>query len=232
MTSVAIMQPTYLPWIGYFAMIDRVDSFIVLDSVQFARRSWQQRNRIKLNGREHLLTVPVLSKGRRDQLILDVEIDRSRDFPRQHVATIRRAYAKAPFFAEHVDSLFRILDVNHRYLADLNAALISWLAMAFGITTPIARSSTFAAVGKRANLLTELCLEAGAGVYVSAPGSAGYIDESSSFAERGISVAYHRYDHPTYPQGGSPFLPFMGAIDLLFHAGPDGLAILRSGIAA
>lgn len=230
MTSAAIMQPTYFPWMGYLAMIDRVDCFVLLDSVQFARRSWQQRNRIKLDGREHLLTVPVLSKGRRDQLICEVEIDSSHDFALSHVATLRQAYAKAPHFAAYAEPLFAILHGGHRLLVDLNAALIAWLVETVGIATPIVRSSRMQAQGKRSELLAGLCAELGADVYVSAPASEDYIRTSSDFAERGIAVAYHRYDHPVYPQAGGAFIPYMGAIDLLFNAGPDSLAILRSGV--
>jgi hypothetical protein len=230
MTMVAIMQPTYLPWIGYFAMIDRVDKFIFLDSVQFARRSWQQRNRIKLDGREFMLTVPVLAKGRRDQTITDVEIDPAAAFAHQHVATIRQAYAKAPFFAEYADDLVAIFTCGHGSLSELNIALISWLMSVFGISTPVARSSWFKAQGHKADLLANICREIGADTYLSAPASAQYIEDSNAFAELDIAVLFHTYDHPVYAQGREPFLPYMSAIDLLFHAGPQSLSILRSGV--
>src|SRR3990167_8474438 len=86
--TIAIMQPTYLPWMGYFDLMDQCDVFVLLDSVQFERRSWQQRNRIKTPQGELWLTVPVLSKGRREQKICQVEIDRSRDFQQKHIRTI------------------------------------------------------------------------------------------------------------------------------------------------
>ena len=89
------MQPTYLPWIGYFDLIDRVDCFVFLDSVQFDRRSWQQRNRVLTTQGPRWVTVPVKSKGRRDQRICDVEIDQSSEFGRKHLETLRHAYHRA-----------------------------------------------------------------------------------------------------------------------------------------
>ena len=94
--EVAIMQPTYLPWIGYLAMIDRVDQFIYLDSVQFARRSWQQRNRIKTANGELMLTIPVSSKGRRDQLISETSVLWTSGFAPKHVRAIEAFPAAIP----------------------------------------------------------------------------------------------------------------------------------------
>ena len=95
MTTVAIMQPTYLPWLGYFALMDRVDTFVYLDSVQFARRSWQQRNRIRSADGEVMLTIPVAKKGLRDQKIAEVEILYSSEFPRRHVDILSANYRRA-----------------------------------------------------------------------------------------------------------------------------------------
>ena len=106
---VAIMQPTYLPWCGYFALMDRVDEFVLLDTVPFNKRSWQQRNRIKTGRGEIWLTVPVLSKGLRGQIISEVKIDTSRDALSAHRTSIEHAYGKAPFFSDYADTLFKIL---------------------------------------------------------------------------------------------------------------------------
>lgn len=229
MTSVAIMQPTYLPWIGYFALIDRVDHFIFLDSVQFARRSWQQRNRIKSHQGEQMLTVPVLKRGRRDETIREVEIDPSARFALKHSRAIELAYRRAPFFTQYAPNLLSILNRPHRLLVDMNLDLIGWLMQAFHIETPCRRSSELQADGRRESLLVALCREVGADVYVSPPGAHDYIDQSTVFDDAGIAVHWHDYRHPTYPQLNGAFLPYMAAIDLLFNAGADSLAILRSG---
>ena len=98
--KVAIMQSTYLPWVGYFALMKSVDVFIILDSVQFSKRSWQQRNQIKTESGAKWLTVPVISKGKKDQLIADVKIDYSSKFPESHINMIEQNYRKSPFFGD------------------------------------------------------------------------------------------------------------------------------------
>jgi hypothetical protein len=229
--EVAIMQPTYLPWIGYFAMIDRVDQFIYLDSVQFARRSWQQRNRIKSANGELMLTVPVSSKGRRDQLISETSILWASGFAPKHVRAIESAYRQAPFFEAYFGDLKAALLKEQPSLADYTIALIEFLCGAFNIVTLRRRSSDLAAEGHKASLLAALCKKVGATSYLSAPGSQEYIEESDAFERAGISVRYHRYDHPVYPQGKGGFVSYMAAIDLLFHCGGDeGLRVLRQGV--
>ena len=231
MTTVAIMQPTYLPWIGYFDMIDRADRFVFLDSVQFSRRSWQQRNRIKTANGVQMLTVPVLKKGARDQTIAEAQVNTATRFAEKHRRTIERALGKAPYFKDYAGPLFAILESGHERVAELNIDLIHWLSDAFGIAGDFARSSEIAVAGSKADLLAALCSALDGDVYLSAPGSANYIEESGAFNTAGISVTYHRYDHPSYPQLHGLFEPFMSAIDLLFNCGPDSLGRIRSGYA-
>jgi len=230
MTSAAIMQPTYLPWIGYFALIDRVDQFVFLDSVQFERRSWQQRNRIKTATGVQLLTVPVLKKGRREEAIRSVEISPGSGFVKKHVRAIESAYGRARYFEAYAPALFALFEREQKLLADLNIAIILWLARAFGITTPSRRSSSMAAEGKRDALLVAISQELGADQYVSPPGAHAYLDGNIAFPAAGIALTWHDYRHPDYPQLHGPFLPYMAAIDLLFNAGPDSLATIRRGL--
>jgi hypothetical protein len=229
MTTIAIMQPTYLPWIGYFGMIDQADRFVFLDSVQFARRSWQQRNRIKTANGVQMLTVPVLKKGAREQTIAEVQIDAGARFAEKHRRAIEHALGKAPHFKDYAEGLFAVLEGGHEKLADLNIALIRWLCEAFGIAADFARSSEIAAEGAKADLLAALCTALGGEVYLSAPGSADYIEESDAFETAGVTVAYHHYDHPAYAQLHGAFEPYMSAIDLLFNLGPESLDCIRSG---
>mgnify|MGYP003315469201 CR=1 FL=1 len=97
MSRIAIMQPTYLPWIGYFGLMEYVDMFVFLDSVQFEKRSWQQRNKIKTNEGERYLTIPVQSKGKRDQLINEVKVLKCSNFEKQHKRLIKQYYSKSLF---------------------------------------------------------------------------------------------------------------------------------------
>lgn len=223
------MQPTYLPWIGYFGMIDRADVFVFLDTVQFARRSWQQRNRIKTANGAQMLTVPVHKKGARDQKIAEVQIDSESHFAEKHIRAIEHALSKAPFFEDYAAGLFGILQAGHPKLADLNIALITWLAETLGISCRVLRSSQIEAGGTKADLLASICAALDGEVYISAPGSSDYIENSDAFDNHGIRVAYHRYEHPTYPQLYGDFEPYMSAIDLLFNLGPQSLERIRSG---
>lgn len=226
---VAIMQPTYLPWLGYFGLMKSVDLFILLDSVQFARRSWQQRNQIKTADGPIWLTVPVLSKGKRDQLITEVEIDRSRDFPQSHLTALEVNYKKSPYFDAHAMQLRTLLGADNRYLADLTIGMIMWFRDVLGITTPIRRSSEFESVGAKAELLASLCDQAGATEYVSPPGSKDYLDESDAFSRRGMPVKYFNFTHPEYSQRFEGFLPYMSVVDLLFNCGPESLSLIEKG---
>lgn len=228
--TVAIMQPTYLPWIGYFDLMDQSDAFVFLDSVQFAKRSWQQRNRIKSPNGELMLTVPVLSKGRRDQTIAEVELDPTSGFASQHLNSIRACYAKAPNFGSLWPRLSAVLTPDARKLADVNLGLIGVFREALGLKTPLIRSSTLKAGGHKVDLLVAICEEVGANRYLSPLGSKEYIDENNIFASRGIELVYHHYQHPVYPQLHGDFVPFMSVLDLLMNVdGPRALEIIRSG---
>ena len=122
--KVAIMQPTYLPWAGYFAMMDRVDQFVLLDDVQFEKRSWQQRNRIKTANSLVWLTVPVLTKGKREQLIKDALIEKSAGFQEKHIKSMTLNYKKSLCFDHYSNDLFDILNKDHDKLSELTIELI------------------------------------------------------------------------------------------------------------
>lgn len=226
---VAIMQPTYLPWLGYFGLMKSVDLFIVLDSVQFAKRSWQQRNQIKTANGPLWLSVPVLSKGKREQLISEVEIDYSRDFPRGHQKTLEMNYKKSAYFDTLSPQLFAILGADNKYLAGLTISSILWIRDVLGITTPVRLASEFKVNGAKADLLASLCEQAGATEYISPPGSKDYLDESNAFVRHNIPLHYFHFTHPEYPQRFGEFLPNMSVIDLLFNCGPDSISLIDKG---
>lgn len=230
MTTVAIMQPTYLPWLGYFALMDRVDIFVFLDSVQFERRSWQQRNRIKGPHGEQTLTVPVFTKGLREQRINEVRIDPSAGFPEKHVRAIQHAYASAPHFESHGPGLAEILRRHHNHLADLTIELIQWLAGKLGIITQSMRSSSLKATGRKADLLADICRMLGAEQYVSPPGARPYLEDSDAFDRLEIPIIYNDFCHPAYPQGHGVFQSHLSVVDLLFNVGVDSRAVINEGL--
>ena len=227
--TVVIMQPTYLPWSGYFDLMDQADVFVLLDTVQFDKRSWQQRNRVKTADGELMLTVPVRSKGRFDQRIADVEIDRDRRFAETHARSVRMAYARAPYAGALLGSWEAVLHGGHTRLADLNADLITWLRDALGLATPIVRSSSLDVSGKRVGLLVDICRVLGADAYLSPAGSRGYIEDNDLFALNGIRLRYQAYDPPRYRQLHGAFIPSLSVLDLMLNEGPDSLAVIRSG---
>lgn len=227
MTRVAIMQPTYLPWSGYFGLMQSVDVFVLLDSVQFSRRSWQQRNQIKTPNGAQWLSVPVQSKGKRDQLISEVEVDKSSGFAATHRRSIEMSYAKTPHFKQYVDTLVPLLDNSSPLLADLTISLILQLKAQLGITTRVLRSSELDGSGTKAHLLASLCKQIGATAYVSPPGSKEYMDESDAFKEIGVPVHYYEFKHPEYPQPFGEFLPYMSIIDMLFNCGERSPVLIR-----
>jgi len=229
MTRVAIMQPTYLPWCGYFGLMQYVDIFIFLDSVQFAKRSWQQRNQIKTPQGAQWLTVPVASKGKRGQLISETQLDYSTNFVITHRKTIESNYAKAPWFKDFEPLLWSRLE-GQQLLGDLNIGIIEQCRNLLGINTSVLRSSLMQGGGAKADLLASLCKEVGATEYISVPGSKNYLDESSAFEDIGVPVRYFNYRHPEYPQLFGNFLSHMSVIDMLFNCGEQSSDLIRSGI--
>jgi len=229
--KIAIAQPTYLPWLGYFDLLDQVDKFVLLDTVQFEKQSWQQRNRIKTPAGLLWLTVPVVFRGRLTQRIVDVEI-READFWRDHLRAVELNYRRAPSFAEYFPALSDLLPSASAglRLAELNIGLLRWLAEELGIRTPIVRSSELAAQGKRTDLLAEICNLSGATTYISPLGSADYLlKELTILTGRGVDVVFQHYEHPSYRQLFPPFQAHASTLDLLFNEGESALAIIRSG---
>jgi hypothetical protein len=229
--EIAIAQPTYLPWLGYFDLLDQVDKFVLLDTVQFEKQSWQQRNRIKTPTGLQWLTVPVVFRGRLGQRIVDVEI-READFWRDHLRAVELNYRRAPFFDKYYPTLNELLrsvssDVR---LAELNVALLRWLAEALGLKTPVVRSSELTVHGKRTQLLAEICTLLGATTYISPLGAADYLlHDLPILTSRGVNVVFQHYEHPAYRQLFPPFLAHASTLDLLFNEGENALAIIRSG---
>lgn len=229
--KIAIMQPTYLPWIGYFALMDAVDEFVLLDDVQFARRSWQQRNQIKGPAGAIMLTVPVLKKGKRDQLVSEAEINTELDEAKKHARSIELAYAKAPYWAKYGSGLLAAITGPHKLLADYNIALIERVRDDLGIKTSLVRSSTLPIDGKREDRLVSICEQRNAGVYISPTGSSDYLRESGAFERAGIKLLYNDYRHTaSYPQLHGEFVSHLSAIDLLLNCGEKSLEILRGGV--
>ncbi|WP_085909922.1 WbqC family protein [Kiloniella majae] len=230
MKSIAIMQPTFLPWLGYFALLDRVDEFVFLDDVQFDHRSWQQRNRIKTRNGEQMITLPVHRKGLQHQFISDVRIHYGDAKVLIKIwKTICLNYSKAPYFKSYGEELSEIFLGMPDRLLDLNCALIAWGAKTMQIGTPTLFSSQLAIQEKREDKLLGICQERQADIYISPPGSQSYLEGNTSFCSNGIKLIYHNFTHPIYKQCYGDFVPYMSFLDLIFNYGKGSLKIIRGG---
>ncbi|HBR15970.1 MAG TPA: hypothetical protein DD723_10620 [Candidatus Omnitrophica bacterium] len=227
--TAVIMQPTYLPWQGYFDLMDQSDVFVLLDSVQFDKRSWQQRNRVKTSRGECMLTVPVLTKGKSLQKICEVEIDATSKFCAEHLKAIELNYAKARYFRQYIDSLRGIYLKQPKYLCDLTVDMIFWIKNVLGIRAELLRSSSLGVEGTKADLLVEICRKTGADVYLSPARSRDYIGDGRLFTDHGIALLYHHYTPPVYTQLFGDFIPYLSVLDLIFNEGDRSLSVIRSG---
>jgi hypothetical protein len=224
------MQPTWLPWAGYLDLIDQVDCFVFLDTTQFQKQTWQQRNRIKVQNKLEWITVPALIKGRFGQLIKDVEIQLEK-FPRKQLKQISQSYSKTPFFEEYFPEFEEILlNSNTNSLCDINITIINWLCSKFKIETKTMRASEINVSGKRGELVVNILKHLGSSSYLSPMGSLEYLREDiNSFDEAKINVKFQNFIHPEYKQMYEPFISGASAIDLLFNKGEDSINVIRSG---
>jgi WbqC-like protein family len=228
--KIAISQPTYLPWSGFFDLIDQVDQFVLLDDAQFVKQSWHQRNRIKSPSGLQWLTVPVVIHGLLGQPICEATI-RDHQFWEKHTRAVEVNYGRAPHFDQYYPTLRQILQTgaSNGNLANLNIELIQWLAGELVISTPLVRSSTLKLDEKRSAKLVSICKFLGATDYIS-PRSAEYLlEDRELFQDGGVAVWFQNYKHPAYEQRFPPFAPYASLLDLLFNHGPVSGEIMRSG---
>lgn len=227
---VVITQPTYLPWLGYFHLMNEADTFIFLDNVQFEKRSWQQRNKIKGPQGAVWLTVPVYTKGRFSQKINEVEIA-NQDWQKQHLNTIKHFYCKAPFYKETVTSLMGIYTKPWSLLVDLNLAVIHLFARKLGISPKFYLASELQGRGKRVDLLIDLCKKVGATHYLTGEAARSYIEENNLFPQYGITLEYHNFSHPVYPQLYGDFISHLSIIDTVMNLGwSETRELLNKGV--
>lgn len=226
--TVAIVQSNYIPWKGYFDLIRGVDEFILFDAMQFTRRDWRNRNKIKSKDGLLWLTIPVSVKGKYFQKINETTVS-DRTWAAKHWASLRAAYGKAPYFAayaERIESLYRraaefdlLSGINHLYLTELCGLL--------GITTPITWDTDYPHYEGKTERLVGLCRAAGATAYVSGPAARDYI-EPELFERGGVELRWMDYSgYPEYCQLYPPFEHGVSVFDLLFNTGPEAARYLE-----
>lgn len=224
--KVAIMQPTYLPWMGYFGLINAVDVFVILDDVQFVHRSWQRRNRIKMAEKAIWLSVPVQKKF--GQNINEVKISNTTNWASTHITSIIHAYRKTKYFEDYIPYLNEIYEREWVYLAKFNTHIIKLFCDLLKITTLHIHASELNIEGTKTDRLINILNKIGGDEYVSPPGSRVYI-EDHKFIENDIELLWFEYNHPTYSQMSNVFISHLSIVDLLFNNGPDSLNYIIEG---
>jgi len=223
---VSIHQPAYLPWLGYFDRIAASDLFIFLDTVQFEKNSFTNRNRIKTLHGLQWLTVPVLIQGHTQKNLLDLEIDTTQDWKKKHLRSIEQNYRRAPFFAGRFDRLAASYLPDATHLAALCYRQLNFWLAELKIATRILRASELPVDGHKSDLILGLCGHVGATTYLSGPLGRSYLQEDR-FRAAGIELRYQDYVHPEYPQLYGAFVPALSIVDCWLNS--SNLAFSRRG---
>ena len=227
--NCVILQPSYIPWRGYFDQIDRADVFVFYDDVQYDKHGWRNRNQIKTDQGRQWLTIPVHSGGVVEKSIPInlVKIDWSKPWNEAHRKAFTFAYKRAPFFSKYATLLEAFYQRHDVYLADFTIALTVALARELGINhTRFLRSSEMGATGKKTDRLVQILVQLGATHYISGPSAKDYI-ENDKFSASGITLEYVDYNYPEYPQFHPPFDSNLSILDLLFMTGTDAMQFIR-----
>ncbi len=230
---LGVVQPSYIPWRGYFDIIRRSDLFVFYDDVQYDKNGWRNRNRIKTSQGSIWLTIPVLSGGAVSErrLIRDVRIEAGTRWSVKHWKSIQQAYSKAPYFEWVAQKLRPIYETEFEFLADVDVALTIACCELLGLTTVgrFRRSSEFQCEGVKLDRLISLIRQTGATHYISGPSAREYIS-AQRFDEAGVRLEYMEYQYGEYPQLYPPFDGAVSIIDLLCMQGEGAIHWLNSSI--
>lgn len=226
--KVAIVQSFYIPWKGYFDLMNMADEFILFDDMQYLRRFWNNRNRIKTPDGPIWLTIPVQVKGKFTQPVKETVINNNR-WPEKHWETIKRNYSRAPFFAVYHDTIESLyLGCQESHLSNINYRFIEAISEILGITTKLSWSMDYQCPPGKTERLVSICQQAEAGIYISGPSAKDYLEEDL-FDQAGIELQYMDYsDYAEYPQLHPPFIHEVSVIDLIFNTGPDAPKYMKS----
>jgi hypothetical protein len=223
--SVCIHQPDFAPYLGFFDRLLHTEHFILLDNVQFIRRGWQHRDRIKTRDGSGWLTLS-LQKGDYHQRISDVRLAPDERWRIENLALLRQCYAKAPCFDLIYPQVEAIYRAGHERLIDFNMALLDMALRLLSIDVQMSFASAYPVASSGSQRLLELVLAVQGDNYLTGPGSRDYLDEAL-FAQSGVSVSWQNFKHPTYSQLYGNFEPMLSCLDLFFNCGNDAALVLR-----
>jgi len=220
-------QPVYLPWLGLFHKIALADLFCYFDIVQYQRKDYNNRNKIKTSNGELWLSVPVESKGHLNKNVSDILIIQD-NWVQKHIRSIELNYKKTPFYKDYFPELQEILiDQSKSSLGLLNLKLLEYFMNCLGIKTPLVKASDYNFNGIGSELVLDMCIKLGANKYIFGAQGKNYAN-TNSFIKANIQVEFQNYTHPVYSQIGRDFVPYMSIIDLLFNEGEQSFEILMS----
>jgi WbqC-like protein len=221
--NVVILQPSYIPWRGYFDQIRRADLFVFYDDIQYDKHGWRNRNQIKTHQGKQWLTIPVHTKGVTQGVpIKDVRIDWSKPWAKSHLKSITISYSKALCFKEYLPFVESLYERHDEFLADFTIETSIMLARTLGFTsTKFIRSSELSGIeGQKTDRVINILKQVGATHYLCGPSASSYM-EPEKFDLAGITFEYMQYNYPEYPQLYPPYDPFVSILDLLFMIGND-----------
>jgi len=227
MKKIAILQSNYIPWKGYFDLINMVDEFILFDTAQYTKNDWRNRNKIKTKQGLSWLTIPCRQESL-SQKIMDTCVS-DHKWQKKHWSSIQQNYSKTPYFKQYKDAFEDFyLNSTETSLSQVNFKLIQIVNEILGIKTKLCWSSEFDLVEGQIEKLLGICQQAGADVYLSGPAAKDYFDES--LAEKmNIQVEWMDYSgYPEYTQLHPPFEHGVTILDLIFNEGPNATQFMKS----
>lgn len=226
--KIAIVQSNYIPWKGYFDLINSVDEFILFDDMQYTRRDWRNRNKIKTRNGLMWLTIPVEVNGKYFQKIKETLVSDS-EWNRKHWQSILHNYSKAKYFPALKDQFQDLyLASNEKLLSRINHRFLAAICQILGITTKISWSMDYRLKEGKTERLVDLCQQAGATEYISGPAAKGYMDDEL-FKKEAIRLRYIDYSgYPEYDQLFPPFEHAVSILDLIFNEGPHAKKCMKS----
>ncbi len=224
---VAAHQPLFIPWIGYFDKINKVDIFVIVDNVEFTTSGWIRRNTLKNSQGPTSLFVPVIKK-KSNKLIKDVKIDNVGNYrwKQKHFDTYKSNYSKSPYFKEIMPQLLQIYEKKFDFLSEFNIELIKYICLYLRIKTKIVIGSDINVCGHKTDLIVDICQKTGADSFMLGVGGSLVYANRDYIESKGIRIIEQNFKHPVYSQRFGKFVPNMSILDLLFNCGPDSRKIL------
>ena len=218
--TLAIMQPYFLPYIGYFSLLKAVDRFVVYDDVAFINRGWVNRNQILVGGKAHLFTIP-LREASQNKKIREIELDESTRWREKLLRTVEQTYKKAPHFAPAYSLLAQVLQTPAGTIADLALNGLRAVNEYLGLRTELVPTSTVYQNShlKAQERILNICRREGADRYINPIGGMELYDKST-FAEAGIELFFIQSEKVEYPQFGGEFVPWLSILDVLMFNSP------------